>query len=194
MQRRLTEGLGCPVVFALGCAGNQVPVQRGPGSRERVGGSLAGEVLRVWESLELRDDVPLGAERVALDLPLKDFGAMAPPDGDDSQARYVRHLIATHAGTTHVPAEVQALRVGEMVLISLPGEIFVEIGLAIKRRVPFPCTMPVSVANGCIGYIGTREAYPQGGYEVTWNSAAPEACEALVDAAVKAATALKGDR
>jgi neutral ceramidase len=190
MQRRLTECLGCPVVFALGCAGNQVPVMRGPGSRERVGHSLAAEVLRVWESIDLHDDVPLSATRVAFDMPIKDFARMERPEGDNSQSRYIRHLIDKHAGETHVAAEVQALRVGDMALVSLPGEIFVEIGHEIKRRSPFPLTMPVTVANGCLGYVGTPESYAQGGYEVTWNSAVPESAGVLAEAALTALNAL----
>ncbi|MBM3475116.1 MAG: hypothetical protein FJX75_17785, partial [Armatimonadetes bacterium] len=93
MQALLTQSLACPVVFALGCAGNQVPVVRGPGSRERVGRSLAAEVLRVWQSLPLEADLPLAAARVAFGLPIKDFAGMDRPEGEDSQSRYIRHLI-----------------------------------------------------------------------------------------------------
>jgi hypothetical protein len=186
MQALLTQNLGCPVVFTLGCAGNQVPVVRGPGSRERIGRSLAAEVLRVWESIGLGDEVPLGAKRVAFEMPIKDFAKMERPEGDDSQSQYIRHLIDKHAGETHVPAEVQALRIGDMALISLPGEVFVEIGHEVKRRSPFPLTMPVTCANGGLGYIGTPEAYGQGGYEVTWNIACPESAAVLIEAALRA--------
>jgi len=186
MQSLLTATLGCPVVFALGCAGDQVPLVRGAGSRERIGRSLAAEVLRVWESLPLEDDVPLAARRVTFDLPIKDFAAMPRPEGDDSQSRYIRHLIEKHRGQSSVPAEVQAIRLGDLALISLPGEAFVEIGLDLKRRSPLPLTMPVTLANGTLGYIGTPEAYAQGGYEVTWNVAAPAAAEALIEAALTA--------
>ncbi|MGQ9733069.1 MAG: neutral/alkaline non-lysosomal ceramidase N-terminal domain-containing protein [Candidatus Zipacnadales bacterium] len=186
LQQVLTCVLGCSVVFLLGCAGNQVPVQRGPGSRKRIGGSLAGEVLRIWESIDIQDEVPLRATRIEFDLPIKDFANLERPLGDDSHARYIRHLIAKYAGQTHVPTEVQALRIGPVGLVSLPGEIFVELGHEIKRRSPFEITMPVTVANGSLGYIGTLESYCQGGYEVTWNIAAPEAGQILVENAVEA--------
>lgn len=190
MQSLLTQALGCPVVFTLGCAGDQVPVVRGPGSRERIGRSLAAEVLRVWESLPLEDDLPLAAARVEFELPIKDFGAMETPAGGDSQAQYLRHLIGKHAGQSTFAAEVQALRVGDLALISLPGEIFAEIGLRIRCGSPLPHTMPVTVANGYAGYIGTAEAYAQGGYEVTWNIAAPAAAETLIEAAFRALAAV----
>ena len=49
---------------------------------------------------------------------------------------------------------------------SLPGEIFVELGLAIKQDSPFPRTIIAELANGAIGYIPARRAYAQGNYEV----------------------------
>jgi neutral ceramidase len=183
MQRMLAATLGCPLVFALGCAGNQVPIQRGPGSRERVGHSLAAEVLRVWESIELHDDVPLAAAQASVALPIKDFASMEPPDGDDAQARHLRSLIEKYGGQTEVELEVQALAVGPMGVVSLPGEIFAEIGHAIKHDSPFGLTMPVSCANDSLSYIATREAYDQGGYEPGWNIPAPDAAEVLIDGA-----------
>jgi len=44
--------------------------------------------------------------------------------------------------------------------------MFVELGLSIKRRSPFPHTIIAELANGNLSYIPTREAYVQGNYEV----------------------------
>ena len=183
MQRMLSANLGRPVVFALGCAGNQVPIQRGPGSRDRVGHSLAAEVLRVWESIELRDDLPLAASQGSVALPIKDFASMEASEGDDAQARHLRSLIEKYGGQSEVELEVQALAVGHMGIVSLPGEIFVEIGHTIKRSSPFGLTMPVSCANDSLSYIATREAYDQGGYEPGWNIPSPDAAEVLIEGA-----------
>ncbi|MGH2350228.1 MAG: neutral/alkaline non-lysosomal ceramidase N-terminal domain-containing protein [Chloroflexota bacterium] len=83
--------------------------------------------------------------------------------------------------------EVQALRIGECAIVALPGEIFVELGLAVKQRSPFPATLIASLADDYIGYVPTRRAIEQeGGYE-TWaaRSALPAAGtgEAMVDLA-----------
>ncbi len=69
---------------------------------------------------------------------------------------------------THVTTEVQVLRVGQLMLVSAPGELFVELGLAVKAAVeePFACLL-CGFGNDNIGYIPTRRAYPLGGYEVT---------------------------
>ncbi|MBI3970216.1 MAG: hypothetical protein HY332_02905 [Chloroflexi bacterium] len=101
--------------------------------------------------------------------------------------------------------EVQALRIGNCALVSLPGEIFVELGLAIKQRSPFRptaragdaatggwqpagVTLVASLANDYVGYVATRRALQEeGGYE-TWaaRSSLPAAGagEAMVDLAV----------
>lgn len=65
-------------------------------------------------------------------------------------------------------ASVQALRLGEASIVALPGEIFVEFGLNIKRESPASPQFVVSLANGYIGYVCTDKALTEhGGYE-TW--------------------------
>jgi neutral ceramidase len=62
-------------------------------------------------------------------------------------------------------AELQVLRCGSVCLAALPGEVFVEYGLEIKRRAALK-TWVVSLANGELqGYIVTPEAEKEGGYE-----------------------------
>ena len=60
---------------------------------------------------------------------------------------------------------VQALRIGDLALVSAPGELFVELGLEIKRRSPFAQTMVLELANDSVGYLPTRRAYEEGAYE-----------------------------
>ena len=67
----------------------------------------------------------------------------------------------------------------------LPGEIFVELGLALKKASPFKHTFIAELANGSIGYIPNRSAYPEGNYEVVSARCAEGSGEMLVDAAVK---------
>jgi hypothetical protein len=69
--------------------------------------------------------------------------------------------------------------------VSLPGEIFVELGLAIKQDSPFPHTIIAELANGSIGYIPSRRAYAQGNYEVVSARCAEGSGERLVDAALR---------
>ncbi len=85
-----------------------------------------------------------------------------------------------------LPTEVHAICVGdELAIVCLPGEVFVDLGLAIKRASPFRTTLVVELA-GCAetNYIPTRAAYAQGSYEVTNSTVKPGAGEMLVEAAV----------
>lgn len=63
--------------------------------------------------------------------------------------------------------EVQVLAIGDLALVGLPGEIFVEIGLGLKQGSPFATTAVTGLTNGAAGYIPTSTAFDQGGYE-TW--------------------------
>ena len=58
------------------------------------------------------------------------------------------------------------MRIGDVALVALPGEPFVELGLEIKRRSPAPHTFVVGYANDWVGYLPTQVAWEQGGYEV----------------------------
>jgi hypothetical protein len=73
----------------------------------------------------------------------------------------------------------------DLAWVSLPGEVFVGLGLAIKDGSPFRQTMIAELANGSVGYVPTREAYPQGNYEVVSARCAAGSGEMLVDAALK---------
>ena len=82
--------------------------------------------------------------------------------------------------------EVQVIALGdEVAWVSLPGEIFVELGLAIKQDSPFPHTVIAELANGSIGYIPSRRAYAQGNYEVVSARCAAGSGEKLVDAVLR---------
>ncbi len=62
--------------------------------------------------------------------------------------------------------EIQALRIGDLGVVVLPGEPFVEAQLEIKQRSPFARTFVAHMSNRYVGYIPTPEAIARGGYEV----------------------------
>jgi hypothetical protein len=78
-------------------------------------------------------------------------------------------------------AEVDLITLGDVALVAIPGEMFVSLGLAIKRQSPFTRTIILGYANDAIGYIPSREAYQEKGYEARRTLFAAGAGEYLVD-------------
>jgi hypothetical protein len=62
---------------------------------------------------------------------------------------------------------VQAIRIGDQAIVSMPFEVLVEIGLDIKEKSPFPRTFLIELANGGYGYLPPPHQHELGGYE-TW--------------------------
>jgi neutral ceramidase len=68
--------------------------------------------------------------------------------------------------------------------VSAPGELFVELGLEIKRRSPFGQTMVLELANDSAGYLPARRAYEEGAYEPEASLFGPGVGEQIVEAAL----------
>ena len=62
---------------------------------------------------------------------------------------------------------VQAFRIGDQAIVSMPFEVLVEIGLEIKDKSPAPRTFMIELANGSYGYLPPPNQVELGGYE-TW--------------------------
>ncbi len=86
-----------------------------------------------------------------------------------------------------LPVEVMTITLGnDLALVFLPGEIFVELGLAIKQGSPYDHTVIVELSNCAeMIYIPTRAAYAGGSYEVTNSMVMPGSGEMLVETALK---------
>ncbi len=66
---------------------------------------------------------------------------------------------------TSVPGEVWAVRLGDHAVVGTPGEIFGEIGAAVRAGSPAATTLFAGYCNGVLGYVATPEEHPFGGYE-----------------------------
>jgi hypothetical protein len=75
---------------------------------------------------------------------------------------------------------------GDRWRVALPGEIFVDLGLAIKQASPFRATLVLELSN-CVEtmYVPTRDVCAGGSYEVTNSALMPGSGEILVEAAVR---------
>jgi hypothetical protein len=193
-------------VFANGCCGNinhrdigWLDPQKGPKEAHRIGTLLAGSVLRTTPHLKPvpADTLRIKSEVVKLPLaPITDADVEAANEVvkrvkepatkflDKVKAFRVLDVAARKGKPWEV--EVQVIALGDQLAwVSLPGEIFTELGLAVKKGSPYPHTLIAELANGSIGYVPDRSAYPQGNYEVVSARCAEGSGELLVEAALR---------
>jgi hypothetical protein len=62
---------------------------------------------------------------------------------------------------------LQAIRIGDGTIGTLPGEFFAETGLKLKKNAPCKYYFSISLANGQFGYVPPASQFLLGGYE-TW--------------------------
>jgi hypothetical protein len=153
-----------------------------------------GTVTVVTQTVELPlIDLPTLAEADS-DLATKaEALAEARRGGDESEIRrrgYVakrsqmqRSHVVRYEGRATAATEIQAIRIGGLALVAMPGEPFAEVGVEIRRRSSFAVTMVSGYSNGEIGYVPMRSDYKNGGYGV-WNSPlAAGSADLLIEAA-----------
>jgi|LSQX01.3.fsa_nt_gb hypothetical protein len=203
-RRVIETTLGCPAVFLLGCAGDQVPLRRGNDSRQRIGHSIGAEALRVWELLStdlpgLEDGIgPLRVGGVRTELPLREMptveearealAATGDPDGTGGvKARHDLSLAEKYDGQTAQPIEVWSMAFGDQWgLVGLPGEVLCEFELQIRQQSPFETTAVIELAQSVLDYLPTDAAIDEGGYEPGWSPFGKGTEAAAVDGAVAA--------
>ena len=106
-------------------------------------------------------------------------------DAINSRTTSVATRVIEYANPKHPrtePVLIQAFRIGEQAMVSMPFEVLVEIGLEIKRRSPFERTLLISMANGGYGYLPPPNQHKLGGYE-TWLGTSrfqPQSSEILI--------------
>lgn len=88
--------------------------------------------------------------------------ALADGVGDDYLAVLYRRL--RESQDQDIPVEQTCFCLGDSAWLTFPGELYTEIGQAIKRQSPFARTYIIGLANGQVGYIPTRQAIHEGGY------------------------------
>lgn len=84
--------------------------------------------------------------------------------GPKARANYSARAEESADGRT-LASEMQALRLGDVALVSAPGELFAATGTAIENRSPFRHTFVIGYANDSLGYLCTEAAAREGGYE-----------------------------
>jgi hypothetical protein len=159
----------------------QVPLQEA--SQEAVAKSIATmKAVNAGETVDFYDHVT--AHKTLMIDQMRNSPRFAR-DEDAMLARRVTHSLSGVGPT--IPVEINAICLGkELAIVSLPGEVFVDLGLAIKRGSPFRNTMVIELSN-CVEtfYVPTRAAFAGGGYETTNSTVEHGAGELLVEESLR---------
>jgi len=150
---RMVEQLeGGVCFFTSGTAGDIVPLRRGKKPRYEIGRVLAGEAIRRLQFVQTSSDINMMAMTQEVTLPIKkDLSPDRIIDADKDKSR--------------LTTEIQVLRLGDIYILGLPGEVLVELGLEIKKKAGLESLIIATLSNDTIGYVCHSQAYEQGGYE-----------------------------
>ena len=172
----------------------------------RVANRVAAEIYRAYQHVEHRDWVELDGRLAVLDLPSRRPSAemvtraqellarpAATPGWHPLEKAYANRVLQRATAPATVSAPVQALRIGDVALLSLPVEPFAAFGLELKAKSPFAQTFALGLANAYYGYMPTLDQVPLGGYE-TWigtNRLEPSAGVAMMETLLSFARGMK---
>ena len=183
-----------------------------PREPKLVGLQESGTTIALFEDVPMEPPpAALGVQSRFLSLPLKPF---PPPEDAEAEAAALRERLAVlrregtevevrtatamatqagmradrarlYHGRAHIDWQLQAIRIGPVALVCIPGEPFTEISQEIAARSPFPHTLFSGYSNGGFSYLPVREAYPAGGYEVETSPFSPGAAEIVVEESLR---------
>ena len=193
------------VLFGLGTCGNinhfnvkSPETLKGFQRAERIGYALAASVIRELPALESAQVTQLQAAHEDLQLKIPEYteqqvaeakvNAQKKSDHESSTPEIreaMKILRVQERNGEPLQAEVQAFGLGDVGIVALPGEIFVELGLEIKEKSPFKHTFILTLSNNSIGYVPNEEAFQHGAYEVEVSKIAPGEGERLVASSLK---------
>ena len=213
LGERLKRDLGPEYlsIFAPGTCGDinhldlsTARLQKSHQESQRIGDTLGTTVAAALKKLPAIDQPKLASASKTVSVPLQRYTPAEIAAAREKLSKVgtrtlpmVEQVAAVKVagigdyGTDKLPMDIQAFRLSDSVaIVALPGELFSELGLDIKKRSPFPTTIVVELSNDYPGYIPTRRGFAEGGYEPNYSKLEPGGGELLAEAAVQLLTEL----
>ncbi|MBI5820713.1 MAG: hypothetical protein HZA88_17225 [Verrucomicrobia bacterium] len=178
-------------VFTQGASGNiQPPVMWTPDWKERSAVFAKAAVDAAKDAIPVEEPIAVDYARRDVDVPR--CNAEAQREGTITRLGWrsesfegARRTAAAMPRTLKVP--VSAARIGPLAIATNAGELFVEWGISVKKRSPFPHTIVSELTNDSVGYEPTAQAFQHEGYETLAgvDLVSVEGIQTLVDTAVE---------
>jgi len=149
LREKVEKELGCHFMYMQGAAGNlnpksrlkaEYPVERTP---DEVGEGVASYIIEAYRKEGVFQPVKTGTIKT-------------------KQENFSGKLTTQDMAWT---AEFNTMSIGDLAVITFPVEIFAETGIELKTKSPYEMTLLMGYSCGYSGYVPTREAYLNGGYE-----------------------------
>jgi hypothetical protein len=187
---------GLTLVHFNGAAGNVAAGKYNDGTpamRIVLTDRMAAGMQQAWEATK---KVPLAAGQCQwrvepVRLPISPHlnadalrATLADPQASEAQRLSAAGKLAFVLRMQHGnPIDLACLRLGDVYVLHMPGELFVEYQLAAQQMRPGSTVCMAAYGDYGPGYIGTKIAYSQGGYETQPSSSntAPEVERVLMD-------------
>jgi hypothetical protein len=208
VQQQLAAAMGHEFVsiFATGTCGdiNHIDIHnnnplKGIAETERIGITLGETIFAAIPRLVEQTQPSLAVRQKQIEAPAQHFSDSEITKAKEQMAKIgTRDLtfleqveankivdVSQRYANGNVPIEVVAIRLShEAAIVTLPGEVFVELGLAIKQASPFKTTLVVELANDCPAYVPTKKAFAEGSYEIVNSRVASGGGEKMAELAI----------
>lgn len=195
---------GTRALFLQGACGDVNPIRRHERADDvvRTGAALAVATRRAVAQALVQPPVDGGvsATLAGVEVPMRPRPAAERLAAAEEERRSGDQPAQVAAGTVVDLAEridrmsdgftapVQAIRIGDIAVVGLPGEPFTTLGVTIKATSPARMTFVVGYAGDYAGYLAPRHAWADGGYEVKegpWSLVSGAGAETLTATAVR---------
>jgi neutral ceramidase len=136
--------------------------------KEAIGEDLGKEVLRVSKQMNMFSGGTLDAIQRVVAVPAKkekELGKFQQPNSTENDSLQIR---------------LSVLRIGNIILTGVSGEVFNEISVKMRKQSPYANTFMITHCNGSSGYLVSDDAYAEGGYEVNSTRAKSGAEKAII--------------
>ena len=155
------QKIGVPVLYVNGAAGNLAPIysvypDAVSGHLSQFNVLIGDRLLKALRSLSATStDVALWTGEKIVETPRR--AGLSWPEELSSFSR--------EGQVPMVRLPIRFLKIGGTLIWSAPIELFCEIEMAVRNQSPFTHTFYFGYTGGWLGYLPTKEAFEEGGYE-----------------------------